>query len=557
MESGNVVHSFDPRAPRAARSDRLDSFVEKNPAPVLRLTPDGRVSYANPGARATLESLGAPGDAFHLLLPDDVSTRLAQQVEGGTELVYWQYPALGREYETAVFHLSDAEIFHAYVRDVTAHREAERRLLYLARHDPLSGLPNRRYFTEEIDASIARGQSGVVALLGINRLRHIVAGVGHGMADHLLQAVARRLEDGLAACADICPDTRLYRFEGAVYGLLLPCPGEADLPRRLAAKLIRTFEVPVAVDNQSFFLGVSMGVSQFPADGGDAITLISHADSALQRAKESGGEHYRAYDRALSDEARERLALENDLHDALARGELSLSYQPQWEISSGRIVGAEVLLRWQHPVFGQIPPSRFIPVAEESGLIVPIGEWVLRAACAQTRVWHDTGLPPLTIAVNLSARQFMIPDLCTRIADILTASGLPASALELEITESLAMEDVAHSVRTMSELKALGVRISMDDFGTGYSSLASLRRLPIDKLKVDQSFVRKLEHDAGDATLVRAIVELGHNLGMRVIAEGVETIGQAAFLRGLGCEEAQGFFVSPPLDGVAFAELLA
>ncbi len=554
MERGAPVHFPETRAAPPAPPD---SFVEKNPAPVLRLNREGRVSYANPGARATLVSLGAPAEAFHLLLPEDAAMRLQQLAQSGTEIAYWQYPALGREYETAVFHLADAEIFHAYLRDVTAHREAERRLLYLTRHDPLSGLPNRRYFVEEIDALIARGEPCVVALLGINRLRHIVAGVGHGMADRLLQTVARRLEETLATCTELCTGTRLYRFEGAVYGLLLPCPGEAELPRRLAARLVRSFETPVQVDSQGFFLGISMGASGFPADGNDAITLISHADSALQRAKEGNGEHYRAYDRALSDEARERLALENDLHDALKRDELSLLYQPQVDIVTHRIVGAEVLLRWQHRTLGVVLPSRFIPIAEETGLIVPIGEWVLRAACAQARVWRDAGLLDFSIAVNLSARQFMAPGLAGCIADILAASGLPEQALELEITESLAMEDVTHSIQTMNELKQLGVRIAMDDFGTGYSSLASLRRLPIDKLKVDQSFVRNLEHDAGDATLVRAIVELGHNLGMRVIAEGVESFGQTAFLRGMGCEEAQGFYISPPLDAAALTTMLA
>lgn len=535
----------------ARERQRLAMFPERNTHPVFELGLKGEILYANPGARltsATLDSGASPA----ALLPPNIHARLTELLDKGAETGHWAYGALGREFEAGVHYLPDFARFHVYLSDVTAREEARRHLAWLAHHDPLTDLPNRRRFLEDITAAVTEGGTGAVALLSIDRLRRIVDGVGHRVVDQLLIAVSHRIMQTLEETAPLCPHAGLYRFEGAVFGLLLPCLETDAAPSTLARKIASAFEAPVYVNGQSFHLGVSIGASLFPADDGDAVNLISHADRALQQARGHGG--YRAYDRELSILAKERLELEHHLRHALAREELFLAYQPQVEVASGRIVGAEALLRWRHPTRGLIPPARFIPLAEETGLIIPIGAWVLKTACAQARRWLDDGLPPLTMAVNLSARQFESEQLAEEIADILKTTGLPPQALELEVTESMAMEDVERSIRTLQALKALGTRISVDDFGTGYSSLAYLRRLPIDKLKVDQSFVRALEDDPASAMLVQAIVDLGHSLNLAVIAEGVESQGQLAFLQGIGCEEAQGYWFSRPVEGNDFPQ---
>lgn len=535
----------------ARERQRLAMFPERNTHPVFELGLKGEILYANPGARATLATLdGDAGPAA--LLPDNIHARLTELLSQGAETSHWAYGALGREFEAGVHYLPDFGRFHVYLTDVTAREEARRHLDWLAHHDPLTDLPNRRRFLEDIATAVAEGGTGAVALLSIDRLRRIVDGVGHRVADQLLIAVSRRLMQTLEETAPLCPHASLYRFEGAVFGLLLPCLETDEAPGTIAHKIASAFEAPVHVNGQAFHLGVSIGASLFPADDGDAVNLISHADRALQQARAHTG--YQAYDRALSIQASERLELENYLRHALERNELFLEYQPQVEMASGRIVGAEALLRWRHPLRGLIPPASFIPLAEETGLIVPIGAWVLKSACAQARSWLDAGLESLTVAVNLSARQFESAHLAAEIAAILESTGLPPQALELEITESMAMEDVEQSIRTLRGLKDLGTRISVDDFGTGYSSLAYLRRLPIDKLKVDQSFVRTLEDDTASAMLVRAIVDLGHSLDLAVIAEGVESQGQLAFLQEIGCEEAQGYWFSRPVEGNDFPQ---
>jgi diguanylate cyclase (GGDEF)-like protein len=535
---------------------RLSMFAERNPNPVLNLDVTGGVLYANPAAHSTLAALGYGSGPLTLLFPWDSSARLAEMLARGQATRQWNYTALGREYETTLQYLHDFECFNAYLVDVSGRKEAERRMEYLAEHDPLTDLPNRRRFIEDIRRQLASGRMGAVVLLSIDRLRAIVDGVGHGVADQLLQAVARRLLRALADCADLCSNAHLYRFEGAVFGLLLPCLESDQSPELITRKIARDFESPIHAENQAFFLGVSIGASLFPTDDGDAVNLISHADRALQQVKQRGGGGYRAYDRDLSIQAVERLALESDLRHALERNELFIQYQPQVDVASLRIVGVEALLRWRHPIRGLISPAQFIPLAEASGLIAPIGVWVLETACAQAQAWHTTGLPRITMAINLSARQFVTEDLARDIARVLTHTGLPAQYLELEVTESMAMDDVERSVRMLRAMKDLGACISIDDFGTGYSSLAYLRRLPIDKLKVDQSFVRNLESDPGDAALVRSVVQLGHSLNLSVIAEGVETPGQLEFLRATGCEEIQGYYFSRPLDSSAMEILL-
>jgi EAL domain-containing protein (putative c-di-GMP-specific phosphodiesterase class I) len=309
---------------------------------------------------------------------------------------------------------------------------------------------------------------------------------------------------------------------------------------------------PVTVEGHSFFLTCSIGVSMYPSDGDDPELLIKHADIAMYRAKQSGRNNFQFYTSDMNDRALERLRIESDLRNALDRSEFLLHYQPKVDVNSGRVTGMEALIRWRHPEFGMVPPGRFIGLAEETGLIVPIGAWVIRTACAQNKAWQDAGLAPLRISVNLSARQFAQKDLAQSIADVLQDTGLEARHLEIELTESLVMTDVEHAIDVLQQLKRLGVKLSIDDFGTGYSSLAYLKRFPIDVLKIDQSFVRDVTVDPNDAAITVSIISLGHNLKLKVIAEGVETRQQLAYLRLHGCDEVQGYLFSHPLPADEF-----
>jgi len=321
-------------------------------------------------------------------------------------------------------------------------------------------------------------------------------------------------------------------------------------------RIMEVVTQPLTIDSHRFYPTCSIGIAVYPTDGEDAETLIKHADVAMYRAKEIGRNNFQFFTPALNEKALERLRLETDLRKALERDELVLHYQPQVSLHSGRIVGMEALIRWQHPQLGMVPPGRFIALAEETGLIVPIGQWVLRTACRQTRAWQEAGLGILRVAVNLSARQFGERDLVQSITAILAETGLAAQHLELELTESMVMDDVERTIGILHELKALGLHLSIDDFGTGYSSLSYLKRFPIDVLKIDQSFVHDMTANADSAAIVKAIISLAHNLRLQVIAEGVETESQLAYLRENRCGQMQGYYFSRPLAADAFEEIL-
>lgn len=527
---------------------RLAMFVEKNPNPVLRLTRTGDVEYVNPGAWATLMALGVPAEAPLSLLPQDVRERVRNLTAQSSDWAHWQYTVLGRDYEANVHWLRDFKVFHVYLRDISERVRAERRLEHMAFHDPVTDLPNRRRFLSDIQTSLELGEQGAVLLIGIERTQRIIDSMGHGIADRLYQILSRRLTEIVADFGGGYVTAHVYRYEGEIFGVSLTNPATSGTASQLAMDIVTRFGDPLLVDQYELFLGASIGCCHYPADGQDAISLISRADQALQQVKGGGG-GFHAYASGLSAAARERLSLENHLRHALERGELSLAYQPQVAFADGAVAGVEALLRWEHPVFGSLPPGKFIPLAEETGLIQPIGEWILRTACHQAKAWRDGGMPWIRIAVNLSARQFITRDIIKTISDALNHSGLPPQYLEVEITETLAMQDVPHSIEMLRDLKALGVCIALDDFGTGYSSLAYLRQLPLDRLKIDRSFVCNIEQDAGDALLVRSIIDLGHNLGLKVIAEGIESQNQYDFLNRIGCDEAQGFLFCRPIRG--------
>ena len=439
------------------------------------------------------------------------------------------------------------------VHDITERREAEQRLAYLAHHDALTNLPNRTLLTDRLTQAVAHArrldQLVAVMFIDLDRFKNINDTLGHGVGDQLLEAVAKRVADSTRE-----GDT-VSRPGGDEFIAVLTDIRHVDDVAKVAQKIVRAIAQPYQVDGRELFATASIGISMFPFDGGDVDSLIKNADRAMYQAKETGRNNFQFYTADMHASALERLALENDLRKALDRGEFVLFYQPLLDIATTAIIGSEALVRWRHPTLGLLPPDDFISLAEETGLIVPIGEWVVRTACAQTKAWINAGYP-LRSTVNISARQFQQQDLLRVVEQALAESGLDPGLLELEITESVVMKDAEATIGILRGLKDAGVRLSVDDFGTGYSSLGYLKRFPIDTLKIDRSFVRDILVDKFDEAIARAVITLAHSLNLRVIAEGVETEAQLAFLRRLGCDEMQGNYASPALPPHVFARFL-
>ena len=434
-------------------------------------------------------------------------------------------------------------------------RRAGEEIDHLAYYDSLTSLPNRSFFRDHLERSLAIARRGghplAIVLLDLDRFREAVDALGHDASDRLLREVAARL----AKCVRVS-DT-VARFAGNEFALLLTQVANPEDAVKVAGNIFDCLREPFAAgDGEDLHLSASVGISLHPHDGDDAHTLLRNAGAALRRVKEQGGNGYRFYKRDMNARARRRLSMEAGLRRALERGEMVVHYQPQVNVATGELTGMEALVRWQHPEQGLIPPKEFIPLAEDTGLILPLGEWVLRTACAQYRAWQLAGYDYPRLAVNLSARQFQQPDLAERVARALLETGLSADRLALELTESAMLRHPDAAIETMLALRGIGVEIAVDDFGAGYSSLSYLKRLPVDKLKIDQSFVRDTARSPHDAAIIRAIVTLASSLRLKVIAEGVETEEQLSFLRGLSCFEAQGFFFSRPVPAEALARLV-
>jgi len=458
---------------------------------------------------------------------------------------------------------SGARRLEGTVQDVTDRTRIEEQVRFLAYHDSLTGLGNRRMLAERLGLAIGRarrsGSSVGLLFLGLDHFKRINDTLGHGSGDRLLRQVADRLV-ALVRDSDLVAheagelESAVSRLGGDEFTLLLP---EVDDPRNLAKvaqRVLAALAEPFGLDRQ-VIVGGSIGIATWPLDGEDAETLLRNADTALHHAKEQGRNNYQFYTESMNAASLRRLTLEQNLRRALEGDELELHYQPKVELAHGRITGLEALLRWRDPEAGLMMPGDFIPVAEESGLIVPLGEWVLRAACAQIASWQARGRCLLPVAVNLSAHQFRSGHLVETVSRILRETGIEPRLLEIEITESTLVREEASVVAALEALRARGIRVAIDDFGTGYSSLAYLRRLPVDTLKIDRSFVQHIEESRGDAALAAAIVSMGRALDLKLVAEGVETAGQRELLRGWGCDELQGFVFSPALPPAALEEL--
>lgn len=439
--------------------------------------------------------------------------------------------------------------------DITDWKRAEAEVQHFAYHDSLTGLPNRLLFNDRIDVALAKARYSreplMVLVLDVDRFKLINDSLGHRSGDALLQQIGARLKrvvhDG---------DT-VSRLGGDEFLILMPGMGGPGSVPAIAGKLIDAFRQPFAVDGNEVFVTLSIGISLFPDDADNPDTLIQSADTAMNRVKREGRDGYRLYTAEMNARARERMKLETSLRRALERMEFLIYYQPQVDLKTGRIMGAEALLRWSRGEKAIVPPAEFIHVLEETGLIVPIGMWVLQTACQQLREWRRAGAMELQMAVNLSGRQFQQLDLVEKVRQAFVETEIPPDRLVLEITETVAMENAAGSLTKLTELKALGVSLALDDFGVGYSSLSYLKRFPIDTLKIDQSFVKGLHVDPKDAALGAAAIAMAHGLHLTVIAEGVENEAQKAFLKARGCDIIQGYLVGRPVPPDDFAKLLA
>ncbi len=574
---------------------RLASFPELLPSPIVEIDPDGNITYLNPAALLTFSNI----EKFHLEHP--VLLGLVDAVQNENKQFFLREVEIGRAiFEQSVHYIAESRLIRSYLVDITDRKQAEKALKqlnekleiqvekrtielrqtierlqaeiserqqaeakihYQAWHDLLTGLANRSLFTEMLGVSLARVRNSenllAVIVINLDRFKTINDTLGHAIGDRVLQLFAERLTRCLRLSDTVA------RWGGDQFTMLLSHISSPEDASKISQRVLDTMTLPFKWDCQStgkvippIHISTSMGIALYPQDGEDAETLLRNADAALHRAKENGRNNYRFYCPEMNSQAAELFKLENRLHQALERGELIIYYQPQVNIKTLAITGMEALLRWQHPELGLVPPGQFIPLAEETGLIVPIGEWVLKTACAQNRVWQEAGFSELRVAVNLSPRQFQQPNLVTCVARILSETGLAPEFLELEITESTVMQNVDFTRAMLGELQEMGVSISMDDFGTGYSSLSYLKKFPFHTLKIDRSFVRDLKDNPQDTAIISAVIALGCGLNLRVVAEGVENIEQLELLRRLECEQMQGYLFSRPLTAQDATQLL-
>ncbi|MEJ2698548.1 MAG: EAL domain-containing protein [Desulfuromonadales bacterium] len=458
-------------------------------------------------------------------------------------------------FHKAVFHKADGRVggMVGALLDITERKEAEKTIRYLANFDPLTNLPNQVLFTDRLNLEIAHShrlnQKFAVINLDLDHFMKINNAYGHHKGDELLQKVARRLVEGVRE------DDTVSKMGGDSFILLLPNISQEEHAAKIAGKILETFLQPFELGDQELFISGSIGIAMVPCDGTEPRTLLKNAATALFRAKKGGRNNFQFYTPAMNARSEELLSLENDLRRALERNELTLHFQPQVDAATGHLIGAEALIRWEHPRNGLIYQNQFIHLAEESGLIVPIGEWVLQTAFAQVRTWLEAGIPPVRVATNLSPRQFQEPGLFPRIDRMVREAGIDPSFLSLEITESAIMGDIDHTIETLARLKSLGLHLAIDDFGTGHSSLSYLRRFPIDLVKIDRSFINDIPESPDDMAIVSAVIAMAHNLNIRVLAEGVQNEEQRRFLRSHGCDELQGYLLGRPMPAENFRAL--
>jgi diguanylate cyclase (GGDEF)-like protein/PAS domain S-box-containing protein len=545
---------------RKANEARYRLLFERNLAGVYRTTTTGQILDCNDacarlfGYDSREEFLGA--DAHDFYFEDFDRDRFVQMLRVQKQITNTEL-RLRRRDGSAMWVLEnvtllDSDVLEGTIIDITDRKRVQEQMEYQAYHDALTGLPNRLLFRDRITVALAHakrnGRQSAVMFFDLDQFKLVNDTLGHTVGDRLLQAIGARLVNCVRA------EDTVARMGGDEFTVLLAELTDRRGAAGVAQKVLEAVRHPVVVDEHELYVTTSIGIAIFPDDGEDAETLLKNADRAMYRAKEAGRDNYQFATPVPFAGADARLTLERSLHHAIERDELEVHYQPMVELASGRVTGAEALVRWNHPENGLLQPEDFIPLAEETQLIVPLGEWVLRAACAQMKAWHEAGHARLRMAVNLSPRQFQDPELASRIEKILAQTGFPPQFLDLEITESTAMQNAELSIAILNRIKEMGVRISIDDFGTGYSSLSYLKRFPIDTVKIDHDFVRDLTSD--DEAIIAAVISMARALNLRVVAEGVETEEQLAFLRRQQCAEIQGFLYSEPLPAQEFERTL-
>jgi diguanylate cyclase (GGDEF)-like protein len=501
--------------------------------------------------RDDIQSL--PDVEQHQLAQDDITSLLVVPIIVNGD--FWGFIELDSCLEKHIWTEQEESIVSTLATSISAALQRQQKdeiIQQQAFHDSLTGLPNRILFTDRLNLALAEArrsqQSLAVMFMDLDRFKTINDTLGHSAGDALLQEVATRVK----AC--LRDSDTVARWGGDEFTLLLPHIEHVEDATGTAQRILAAFKEAIPLEGHDIYVNTSIGIAFYPSDGREGETLLQNADVALYQAKERGRGIYQLYNRVMNSEASEQFMLRNSLRHALSRQELLLHYQPQIDLASGKIIGTEALLRWQHPEKGLISPATFIPLAEETGLIIEIGEWVLRTACQQAVDWQRSGFYPFAIAVNLSARQFYEPNLVEMIADVLTETGLDPHSLELEITESIAIKNIDATLDILHEIKAMGIRIAMDDFGTGYSSLNYLTKLPLDTLKIDRSFIQNLKPGTKDLEIIHAVIALGHGLDLLVIAEGIDSPEQLDLLRSLSCPIVQGYLTGRPVPAQAITD---
>jgi len=545
-----------------ARSEaKTRALVRAIPDLIFRIGSDGTVLDLVAGDGGTFSAVGrAKGRKIAEVLPAEAAEQALRSAEsargtGGIQWFEYALPARGetRSYEARVVALPDGEsLFIA--RDMTDRKRAEEQLAYMAYHDALTGLPNRVTFKERLEREIAnarrRKEMVGVIIFDLDRFKEVNDTLGHASGDRLLVQVAERLKNVLRETDTVA------RVGGDEFCAILPGQTDPNGAVEACRRIRKSLETPFLIDGNMVNMTASLGISMYPVDGETPAVLVKNADIAMYRAKSDGRNTFQSFAKEMGVEVTERARVERELRTACDKGEFVVHYQPEVDLGTGRIVGAEALIRWRTPAGELLLPPRFIGVAEEIGAIIPMSEFVFRTACRQVKEWRSRGVSPFRVSVNVSAHLFRKYDLAGTIADILEDSGIGPDSLGLEITETAAMHNMEETLKTLRRLEGLSVRAAMDDFGTGYSSLACLRKFPIQLLKIDQTFIRDLERNAEDRTIVKAILAMAGALNIEVVAEGVERAGQAELLKELGCRLAQGFHFGRPVPPAEFTALL-
>jgi len=530
----------------AASQSELVHLVESVPFPVMRVAFDGALLFANNASDILLRESGL---SIGQTVPQEWVETIKAAGDGGAKTTI-DWDGFPRRYQLTFVCEHDAGWADVFAIDVTRYIEAEERAEFAVSHDSLTGLPNRALFTDRLEQVIAlarrNGKMAAVHIIGLDGFKEINDTEGHTTGDAILQIVASRLSR-VTRTSDTAA-----RLGGDEFAVIQVEPVGEDGVDAFARKLQHSLAAPMDFGGRTIACSASIGISVFPGEVGSGEGLIRNAQIALDHCKNEGAGGYRFFVNEMHEEIKRRRAVEAELARAIENQELVLHFQPKINLTTGKVTGMEALVRWVHPVNGFMSPAEFIPVAERSRLIIPLGEWVLRESCQRTKAWNDAGLGPLKVAVNLSGVQFHEPSLVDGIRSVLDETRLPPQCLELEITETVAMEDAESTSAVFKRLAELGVSLSIDDFGTGYSSLAYLKRFPIDRIKIDKTFVDDIGGETNSGAIARAVTTLGHSFGMEVTAEGVETTDQVTFLRRLECDEIQGFLFSKPLPREEF-----